>query len=34
MQQNDQRPIAGLDVMQPHVADLGVALTKFAAQES
>jgi hypothetical protein len=29
MQQNDQRPIAGLDVMQPHVADLCVALPKF-----
>src|SRR2546429_5909419 len=32
---NDQRPIAGLDVVQPRVvADLGVALTKFAGQES
>src|ERR1700759_5024328 len=29
MQQNDQRAIAGLDVVQPDVADLGVALPKF-----
>ena len=29
VQQDDQRPVAGLDVMQPHVADLGVALPKF-----
>src|SRR4029453_12301799 len=28
-QQNDQRPVAGLDVMQPAVADLGVALPNF-----
>ena len=33
MQQDDQRSLAGLDVMQPLVADLGVALTNFAAQE-
>jgi hypothetical protein len=31
VQQDDQRPIAGLDVMQPLVADLGVAITEFAA---
>jgi hypothetical protein len=30
MQQDDQRPLAGLDVMQPLIADLGVAFTKFA----
>jgi hypothetical protein len=29
MQQNDQRPIAGLDVVQVHVADLGVTLPKL-----
>src|SRR6185295_11057473 len=29
VQQKDQRPIAGLDVMQPYVADLGVAVPKF-----
>ena len=29
MQQNDQRPVAGLDLMQPHVPDLGVALPNF-----
>ena len=29
VQQDDQRPVAGLDVMQPHVPDLGVALPKF-----
>ena len=34
MQQDDQRPIAGLDVMQSLVADLGVPLTKLAAIES
>ena len=35
VQQNDQRPIAGLDVMQPRVVvELGVALTKFAGQEA
>ena len=31
MQQDDQRPVAGLDVMQLHVADLGVALAKVGA---
>src|SRR5215510_4500281 len=30
VQQNDQRPVTGLDVMQPHVADLGIALTNSA----
>ena len=29
VQQNDQRPVAGLDVVQPHVADIGVALPKL-----
>src|SRR5262245_55635479 len=29
MLQNDQRPIAGLDVVQAHVSDLGVALLKL-----
>jgi len=34
VQQDDQRPLTGLHVMQPHVvADLGVALTKLAACE-
>jgi hypothetical protein len=28
VQQDDQRPVAGLDVVQLHVADLGVALAK------
>src|SRR5438270_10945925 len=28
VQQDDQRPLTGLDVVQLHVADLGVALTK------
>src|SRR5580693_613433 len=32
VQQDDQRPVAGFDVMQPLVADLGVALAKFAAR--
>ena len=32
MQQDEQRPLAGLDVMQPLIADLGVALTKVAGQ--
>jgi hypothetical protein len=27
VQQDDQRPVTGLDVMQPHIADIGVALT-------
>ena len=32
VQQDDQRSVAGLDVMEPHlVADLGVALTKFGS---
>jgi len=31
VQRHDQRPLAGLDVMQPDVADLGIALTKLAA---
>ena len=31
VQQHDQRPLPGLDIMQPLVADLGVAVTKFAA---
>jgi hypothetical protein len=30
VQQEDQRSIARLDVMQSYVADLGVAITKFA----
>jgi hypothetical protein len=29
MQQNDQRPVAGLDVMQPHLPHLGIALPNF-----
>ena len=29
VQQNDQRPFTRLDVMQAHVADVGVALTKL-----
>ena len=29
VQQNDQRPFAGLDVMQVHVADLGVTLPQL-----
>jgi hypothetical protein len=29
VQQHDQRPIAGLDVVQLHVADLGVTLPKL-----
>ena len=29
VQQNDQRPVAGFDVMQPHFPDVGVALPKF-----
>src|SRR4029077_5473846 len=33
MQQNDQRSLTGLHVMQSLVADLGVALTKLAACE-
>src|SRR4030095_3132982 len=33
VQQHDQRPLAGLDVMQSLVADLGISLTKLAAQE-
>src|SRR5215813_6755505 len=33
MQQHDQRPIAGLYVMQPLVADLGVTLPNVGAQE-
>ena len=31
VQQDDQRPVAGLDVVQLHVADLGVALAKGGA---
>ena len=31
MQQDDQRSVAGLDVVQLHVADLGVALAKAGA---
>ena len=31
VQQHHQRPLPGLDVMQPHITDVGVALTKFAA---
>jgi hypothetical protein len=31
VQQDDQRPVAGLDVVHAHVADLGVALAKAAA---
>ena len=30
VQQNDQRPLAGLDVMQSDIADLGVTLTNAA----
>ena len=33
MQQNDERPLAGLDVVQPHVADVGVPFADVAAQE-
>jgi hypothetical protein len=29
VQQNDQRPFAGLDVMQADIADLGVAFLKL-----
>jgi hypothetical protein len=29
VQQNDQWPIAGLDVMQAHIADLGVTFPKL-----
>jgi hypothetical protein len=29
MQQNDQRPVTGLDVMQGLIADLGVTLPKL-----
>jgi hypothetical protein len=29
VQQNDQGPITGLDVMQAHIADLGVTLPKL-----
>ena len=29
VQQNDQRPVTGLDVMQPHIADFGVTLPKL-----
>jgi hypothetical protein len=29
VQENDQRPVAGLDVMQPHVPDVGVTLPKL-----
>ena len=29
VQQDDQRPVPGLDVMEPHVADFGVALPKL-----
>ena len=29
VQQDDQRPLAGLDVVQVHVADVGVALAKL-----
>ena len=32
MQQDDQRPFAGLDVMQPLIADLGVAFAKVAGR--
>jgi hypothetical protein len=32
VQQDDQRPLAGLDVVQPLVADLGIILTKIAGQ--
>jgi hypothetical protein len=31
MQQEDERPVAGLDVVQLHVADVGVALSKADA---
>ena len=31
VQQDEQRPLTGLHVMQPLIADLGIALTKFAA---
>src|SRR4030095_8593891 len=34
VQQHDQRPLAGLDVMQSLVADLGISLTKLAALKS
>ena len=33
VQQEDERPLSGLDVVQLHVADVGVALTDVAAQE-
>jgi hypothetical protein len=29
VQQNDQRPVTGLDVMQALIADLGVTLAKL-----
>src|SRR5438034_2486713 len=29
VQQNDQRPLTGLDVMQALIADLGIAVAKF-----
>ena len=29
MQQNDQRPVTGLDVMQVLITDVGVALSKL-----
>ena len=29
MQQKDQRPVTGLDVVQSYVADLGVAVTEL-----
>ena len=29
VQEDDERPVAGLDVVQRHVADLGVALAKL-----
>src|SRR5262249_47233357 len=33
VQQDDERPVSGLDVMQLYVADVGVAVTNVAAQE-
>ena len=29
MQQNDQRPVTGLDLMQVRIADLGITLPKL-----
>jgi hypothetical protein len=33
VQQHDQRPLAGLDVMQPHLTEVGVAVAQFGALE-